>query len=68
MKKMKKIGGKQLTWSANHVLGIILSAFWISTHLIIEQHYEAAIIIILMIDKEIEAERGQIACLRSQSL
>lgn len=68
MKKMKKIIGKRLTRGANHVLGIILSAFWVLTHLIIKQHYEAATIIILMVGKEMEAERGQIACLRSQSL
>lgn len=46
------------------MLGINLGAFWV----IIKQPYEAETIIILMIDKETKAEKGQVACPRSQSL
>lgn len=31
---MRKIRGKELTWNANCVLGIILSTFWVLAHLI----------------------------------
>lgn len=58
---MRKIRGKKLASSANHLLGFTLSAFGVLIHLTIKRLHEVGTII-PMIDEETEAERGPVAC------